>query len=70
MCMTANRTVDMVVDVLGYTEGDESFIPLTPSRLYDSREGYGPVCNVGVRPSGTWVEMVDLVTGCTARRCH
>ena len=36
MCLTANRAVDVVVDVLGYTGGQAAFVPLVPARLYDS----------------------------------
>jgi hypothetical protein len=63
LCMTANRPVDIVIDILGYTAGDSALVPIVPSRLYDSRVGVGPQCNIGVRPAGSWVEMVDLATG-------
>ena len=62
LCLTANRAVDIVVDILGYTEGDSALVPITPSRLYDSRLGVGPQCNIAIRPAGSWVEMVDLAT--------
>lgn len=63
LCLTANRPVDMVVDVLGYTRGGDAFVPLSPRRIYDSREGVDPACALGIRQGGTTFQLVDLHTG-------
>ncbi|MGD9999202.1 MAG: hypothetical protein AB7U39_19960, partial [Ilumatobacteraceae bacterium] len=63
MCLTANRAVDIVVDVSGYIESAASFVPLTPTRLFDSREGFGPSCDLVVRVNGSAAELVDLRSG-------
>lgn len=71
LCLTANRPVDLIVDVTGYVAGPggpASFVPLTPLRIYDSRVGVEPACGVGLRsliqPDRSYRhELVDLATG-------
>ena len=69
MCLNSNLSVDMVVDVTGYVTGTGALVPITPSRLLDTREGVEPACGFGVRRLGLGesptpgVELYDLATG-------
>jgi hypothetical protein len=44
LCMRSMVPVDVVVDVTGYVTDTSAFVPLPPSRVYDSREGVDPPC--------------------------
>jgi hypothetical protein len=50
MCLTANRSVDVIVDVLGYLGGTTDLVAVEPSRLFDSREGIEPKCGIALGP--------------------
>jgi hypothetical protein len=63
LCLTSNSGVDVIADVTGYLRNDASITALTPMRIYDSREGVDPLCNVGVRMAPNGFEIVDLKTG-------
>jgi hypothetical protein len=63
LCIVANTAVDVIVDVTGYLTDDSVITSVQPTRLYDSREGVDPVCNLGVRATQTGVEIVDPRTG-------
>ncbi len=63
LCLTANRAVDLVVDVLGYTQGPNAFVPLKPARMHDSREYGLPTCNLAVRSFEGVLGVIDLVSG-------
>lgn len=50
MCLYSQTSVDVVVDVNGYyrSSGGAGFVPVTPVRLYDSRDGGNTVISPGV----------------------
>jgi hypothetical protein len=58
LCLTANRDVDLIVDVLGYTDGTDAITPVLPTRVYDSREEGQPVCHIAVRLNGGTFELI------------
>jgi hypothetical protein len=65
-CLTANRTVDAVVDLVGYVRGFDAFVPLEPTRIFDSRDLVEPLCGIGVGAdsgSGTTFVAVFLDDG-------
>lgn len=49
MCLRANLPVHLVVDVTGYVTGSSALVPITPTRLIDTREGLEPPCGLGIR---------------------
>ncbi len=71
LCFTANTPVDIVVDVAGFVTGTASFVPITPTRIVDTREGVEPPCEVGVdvrhditvNPPMNRFDLYDLRTG-------
>ena len=63
LCLTSNNDVDVIADVTGYLNNDSSITALTPVRIYDSREGVDPQCNIGVGSTANGFEIVDLKTG-------
>jgi hypothetical protein len=63
LCFTTNTDVDVIADVSAYLIGDTAITSVTPVRIYDSREGVDPQCNIGVRATSSTIEIVDLRTG-------
>lgn len=63
VCFVTNTAVDVIADVSGYLTGDTAITAVSPVRIYDSREGIDPQCNLGVRATPTSIEIVDLQTG-------
>lgn len=49
MCLRANLPVHLVVDVTGYITDGSALVPITPTRLIDSREEVAPTCGLGIR---------------------
>jgi hypothetical protein len=47
-CLVSNQQTHAVVDIAGYVSGAAAFVPMTPERLYDSREQAKAKCNLGV----------------------
>lgn len=74
MCLSANQPVDLIVDVTGYVVGTSALVPVTPQRIFDTREGVEPRCGIGLDlhrdlSSVPWLDtysVYDLATG--ARR--
>lgn len=69
-CITTSADVDLIVDLIGYTTDTTQYVPITPLRIDDSREGWAPTCNrlVGTRASSPMTSeqpltMLDLDTG-------
>ena len=42
VCFTSNVPVDLVVDVNGWTLEGAGFVPVTPTRVFDTRPGTPP----------------------------
>jgi hypothetical protein len=63
LCLVTNQSADLVVDVSGYATGTTEYTPISPTRIYDSRQGIDPPCQRGVRFNGGQLEIVDLRTG-------
>jgi hypothetical protein len=63
LCLVTNQSADLVVDVSGYATGTTEYTPISPTRIYDSRQGIDPPCQRGVRFNGREIEVVDLRTG-------
>jgi hypothetical protein len=63
LCLTSNNDVDVIADVTGYLNSDSSIAALPPVRIYDSRDGVDPPCNIGVGFVATGFDFVDLKTG-------
>jgi hypothetical protein len=63
LCLSSNTGVDVIADVTGYLSGDTSIVSLAPVRIYDSREGVEPRCNLGVRNTAGGLGIFDLSTG-------
>lgn len=68
MSFRANTAVDLVVDITGYIEGVTAFVPMSPVRLYDSREEAEPTCHLGVLwdAAASTYRVIDTRTGVTA----
>lgn len=62
MCLRSNTTTDVIVDVAGYVQGSAAFVPVTPDRIFDSREGVDPTCNLGVGSGYDGLSILDLTT--------
>jgi hypothetical protein len=65
VCVTASARTDVIIDVSGFTTGDSAIVSLPPSRIYDSRQGLEPLCNIGVtnKPDSNDLIIFDLATG-------
>jgi hypothetical protein len=63
LCLTSNNAVDVIADVTGYLNDDASIAAMSPVRIFDSREGVDPPCNIGVDFTINGFEVVDLLTG-------
>ena len=63
LCLAANTDVDVIADVSGYLTGDTAITAASPLRIYDSREGVDPQCNIGVRATSSSIDIIDLRTG-------
>ncbi|MEM9746402.1 MAG: hypothetical protein AAF945_06890, partial [Actinomycetota bacterium] len=44
MCLLSSGTADLIYDVTGFVTSEDFFTPLTPVRLYDSREDWEADC--------------------------
>jgi hypothetical protein len=62
-CVRANQPVDLIVDLVGFTTGSTAVMPLSPQRLYDSRESAVAACNIGVGVRSRGFEVLNLATG-------
>jgi hypothetical protein len=64
-CLVSNQQTHAVVDIAGYVSGAAAFVPMTPERLYDSREEAKVRCNLGLRRPSIHADLrlVDLTTG-------
>jgi hypothetical protein len=69
VCLKANVETDLIVDISGYGANTSAFVPLTPLRISDTRDGAEPYCNRAARPTfvngASKVEIVNLTTGAT-----
>ncbi len=63
LCFATNTDVDVIADVSGYLTGDTAITAVSPVRIYDSREGVDPHCNIGVRATASSIDIIDLRTG-------
>jgi hypothetical protein len=65
LCFATNTAVDVIADVTGYVDGfgGQTFVAVPPLRIYDSRDGVEPLCDLGVRTAGAGVELFHLSTG-------
>lgn len=59
LCVYTLAQTDLIVDLIGFTEGVTSYVPLAPVRIWDSREGWERTCD--------WIivdlNVVNVVTG-------
>ena len=67
-CAKANQPVQLVIDIAGYFTGNSVYLPLTPLRIFDSREGVDPPCNLGIRYDATaqryrWIDLASGADG-------
>ena len=62
-CVRANQPVDLIVDLVGFTTGSTAVMPLSPSRLYDSRDSAVAQCNIGVGRAFEGFEILNLASG-------
>jgi hypothetical protein len=65
VCVSSSARADVIIDVSGFTSGGSAIISLPPRRIYDSRSGLEPLCNIGVRnkPNSNDLHIFDLTTG-------
>jgi hypothetical protein len=63
LCFATNTDVDVIADVSGYLTDDTAITAVSPVRIYDSREGVDPHCNIGVRATASSIDIIDLRTG-------
>jgi hypothetical protein len=63
LCLATNTDVDVIADVSGYLTNDTAITAVSPVRIYDSREGVDPHCNIGVRATPSTIDIIDLRTG-------
>ena len=63
LCLISNTDVDVIADVTAYLNADSSITALPPTRIYDSREGVDPHCNIGVQRNPDVFQVLDLGTG-------
>ena len=63
LCLATNTDVDVIADVSGYLTDDTAITAVSPVRIYDSREGVDPHCNIGVRATASTIDIIDLRTG-------
>ncbi|MEI6498124.1 MAG: hypothetical protein WCO88_15800 [Actinomycetota bacterium] len=63
-CVRANQSVDVVVDVTGYTTGNQWIVSLPPQRVYDTRDYAVATCNLAVgEPVGGGFRILNLASG-------
>jgi hypothetical protein len=71
LCVYTLTSTHLIVDLIGYTQGQTEYIPLTPQRVIDTREGWQPTCGnllladananwAVVRRASTTLEQVHL----------
>ncbi len=69
ICVASNTAVDVVVDVLGWVNGSASYVPLTPVRVYDSRDDARLRCNLAITSTGggglRWFDLATNTPGPT-----
>ncbi|MCX6522526.1 MAG: hypothetical protein NTZ21_17855 [Actinobacteria bacterium] len=68
ICLRSNQPVHVVVDLVGYVNGTDSIVAISPQRLYDSRDGVDPVCRLGISSRDgrwTWTDLYSGSTGAT-----
>ena len=63
LCLATNTDVDVIADVSGYLTDDTAITAVSPVRIYDSRDGVDPRCNIGVRATASTIDIIDLRTG-------
>jgi hypothetical protein len=63
VCFVSNTDVDVIADVTAYLTADTSITALPPTRVYDSREGVDPHCNIGVQEIHDGFQVLDLTSG-------
>ena len=44
LCIYNKTATDLIVDLIGYTQGTTDYVPITPTRILDTREGWQPSC--------------------------
>lgn len=59
LCIFNLAPTHLIVDLIGYTSGADDYVPITPQRIWDSREGWNLRCAHGVLVTGF---SVDLAT--------
>jgi hypothetical protein len=66
VCATASARVDLLLDVTGYLAGEDDIVPVSPTRIHDSRADTPAGCGLALlhaAPTLLWV--VDVATGQT-----
>lgn len=64
LCLASNAPVHAIVDVAGYVTSSSALVPLTPSRIADTRDDADDTCELGVtEPTNGVRSWVDLRTG-------
>jgi len=51
LCVTTSQTVNLIVDLIGYTTDSTHYVPVTPVRIEDSRTGWEPECDLSLMRS-------------------
>lgn len=44
LCIFNLAPTHLIVDLIGYTRGTDDYVPITPQRIWDSREGWQSAC--------------------------
>lgn len=45
LCVDVSTPTDLIVDLIGYTAGIADYVPINPTRVADSRQGWQPWCD-------------------------
>jgi len=68
LCVYTQQSAHLIVDLIGYTEGGDDYVPVVPARVMDTREGWQRTCDWLVMgelagQQGTAVRIFNAVTG-------
>jgi hypothetical protein len=60
LCVYTLSPTHLVIDLIGYTQGNAGYVPIAPARILDTREGWQPTCNIGLvrTPTSLWVTQI------------
>jgi hypothetical protein len=56
LCIFNLAPTHLIVDLIGYTRGADDYVPITPQRIWDSREGWQARCNWVLRQGFGFLE--------------